>query len=329
MDAKVMKTRAIYVTRHGSHAYGLNTAQSDLDIKGVLIGPESHYLGYLNRVEQIEERDPNDLVIYEFTKFMKLAADCNPNIIEVLHTDEKDILYSNGFGEELRTMRNMFLSQKAKHTFSGYAMAQLKRMKNHHEWMKNPPAAPKNRQDLHLPPNKNWCDAIEKSLADGAYLPISDVENELLSVERKWRKDSEKFAHYQEWLKGRNEKRHELEAKHGYDTKHGMHLVRLMRMGNEILTQGKVFVKRPDREELLAIRNEGIWSYEKIVKYAEDMDILLQQIYVSGKSPLPKEPDRNKLDLLCTDFIGRALNMQKSIYNHPQWGKKPWDGAVK
>jgi hypothetical protein len=32
-------------------------------------------------------------------------------------------------------------------------------------------------------------------------------------------------------------------------------------MGYEILTQGKVIVKRPDREEILAIKN-GAWSYE-------------------------------------------------------------------
>lgn len=325
MDAKVLKSRAILVVRHGSHAYGLNTAQSDLDIKGVLFAERDHYLGYLNRVEQIEEREPNDLVIYEFTKFFKLASDCNPNIIEILFTDEADTLFINGFGEELRLMRKLFLSQKAKHTFSGYAMAQLKRMKNHHAWMKNPPTAPKTREELGLPQNKNWVDALESQILKGNVNPqhLPAEEHAMLHKERDWRKASEAFANYKEWLAGRNEKRHELEAKFGYDTKHGMHLVRLMRMGHEILTEGKVIVKRPDREELLAIRNNGIWSYEQIVEYAEKMDKQLTEIYTSGKSPLPKEPERRMLDIFCVTAVQRALD------NHMMWGKKCWDGTVK
>lgn len=55
------------------------------------------------------------------------------------------------------------------------------------------------------------------------------------------------------------------------NTKHAMHLVRLLRMGEEILSEGVVRVKRPDAEELLSIRN-GAWSYEKLLEYADKMD---------------------------------------------------------
>lgn len=303
MDAKKLKSRAIYVTKHGSHAYGLNTPTSDLDIKGVLIAERPHYLGFLHRVEQIEERDPNDLVIYELTKFFKLAADCNPNIIEVLWTEPEDILYMNSDGDALRDLRADFLSQKAKFTFSGYAMAQLKRMKNHHSWMKNPPTPPKSRAELGLPQNKDWGDWIE--LADRDNVSVADIRK--WETEKEWREDSKKWAHYQEWLAGRNVKRHELEAKFGYDTKHGMHLVRLLRMGEEILKTGKVNVKRPDREELLAIRNNGIWSYEQMVEYAEQKDRELDLIYKLGTSPLPKEPNRKMLDDACQELVWGCL----------------------
>ncbi|AEZ66297.1 hypothetical protein phiTE_131 [Pectobacterium phage phiTE] len=39
-------------------------------------------------------------------------------------------------------------------------------------------------------------------------------------------------------MKNRNAARHELEEKFGYDTKHAMHLVRLLRMSQEILETG-------------------------------------------------------------------------------------------
>ena len=62
-----------------------------------------------------------------------------------------------------------------------------------------------------------------------------------------------------------------LEAAHGYDTKHGAHLVRLLRMGREIVETGSVHVWRGDRDadELLAIR-AGAWSYDRLMRTRRD-----------------------------------------------------------
>lgn len=75
---------------------------------------------------------------------------------------------------------------------------------------------------------------------------------------------------------------------HG-NTKHAMHLVRLLRMGKEVLTTGEVLVKRPDAQELLAIRN-GAWEYDDLVKYAEDMDKEIQEV-LYPKTHLRKYPN--------------------------------------
>ena len=97
----------------------------------------------------------------------------------------------------------------------------------------------------------------------------------------KWNKQlykeaKENHRKYWEWKDNRNETRSELEEEHGYDTKHAMHLVRLLRMGEEILTEGIVRVKRPDAEELLAIRN-GAWKYEELLEWAEMMDARIRK----------------------------------------------------
>lgn len=85
----------IYKCKHGSQAYGTNTSESDLDVKGIAIAPLDYYLGFAKRFEQSEEcvskGGAQDRVIYDIQKFFKLAADCNPNIIEVLFCDEEDI----------------------------------------------------------------------------------------------------------------------------------------------------------------------------------------------------------------------------------------------
>ena len=100
-----------------------------------------------------------------------------------------------------------------------------------------------------------------------------------------------------------------MEQKFGYDGKHAGHLVRLLRMGKEILTTGEVIVKRPDAEELRAIRN-GAWTYEELTKYTNSMERELNLLYESGKSPLPRSPDFNKLEQLCVDLIEEFYGTQ-------------------
>lgn len=74
-------------------------------------------------------------------------------------------------------------------------------------------------------------------------------------------------------------KRHADFEEHQLDYKHAMHLVRLLRMGYEAVTQGEILVKRPDAKELLDIRF-GKKSYEEIVAYAEEME---RKVFEEGK----------------------------------------------
>ncbi len=98
-----------------------------------------------------------------------------------------------------------------------------------------------------------------------------------------YEKNKENHKNYWEWKKNRNEVRNQLEEKHGYDTKHALHLIRLMRMAEEILTGQGVIVKRPDAKELLDIRN-GAWGYDDLIKYAEDKDKhILNVLYPNTK----------------------------------------------
>lgn len=74
----------IFETVHGSRAYGLDRAGSDLDLKGVIVGPPEWYFGRSGGPEQIEHSA--DHVQYELRKFFRLCAGANPTVIEVLFT---------------------------------------------------------------------------------------------------------------------------------------------------------------------------------------------------------------------------------------------------
>lgn len=90
--------------------------------------------------------------------------------------------------------------------------------------------------------------------------------------------DKDEHKHYWDWKRNRNETRSELEEQFGYDTKHASHLIRLLRTGYEILTEGIVKVKRPDAAELLDIRH-GKYTYDEILANADELDSKIKTAY--------------------------------------------------
>ncbi|MFW6031677.1 MAG: DNA polymerase beta superfamily protein [Myxococcota bacterium] len=296
----------IFLALHGSKAYGTDLPESDTDYKGVAVPPERYFLGFARGFEQAEKSEP-DTVVYDVRKFFKLAADCNPNIIEVLFVGDRAVVSSTPEGDMLRGSASLFLSRKARHTFSGYAHSQLKRIRTHRRWLLDPPKAPPSRSEYGLPEgrkalNHTAMGAFDEMIAAGHRFTGSLMET--LRAEKAYAQALREWQQYERWKRSRNPARAELEARHGYDTKHAMHLVRLLRMCEEILSGKGVIVRRPDREELLAVR-AGAWTFEDLMEWAEAQDARCKELY--DTSPLPHSPDREALDALCMEVVRRRL----------------------
>lgn len=86
--------------------------------------------------------------------------------------------------------------------------------------------------------------------------------------------------------------------------KHAMHLIRLLRMGKEIIEDGKVNVKRPDAKELKLIRL-GKVSLEDIM--GEAGELLVEVDNATARSPLPIKPDRDGAEKLMVELIRLRL----------------------
>lgn len=119
-----------------------------------------------------------------------------------------------------------------------------------------------------------------------------------------------------------NPKRAKLVEQFGFDTKDAAHVVRLMRMGLEIIEGKGVIVKRPDAEELLSIR-AGAWEPEKIFTYAGEMEAKIQEAMKTCKLPL--EPDEVLVDSLCTAIVQASFDHEIKVpvmqtgFQHQEW----------
>lgn len=369
MNLNWLKDRLIYLTLHGSQAYGLATKTSDVDVKGIVIPPVEVENDLFQRFEQAENnpwvestfsflKNPHnpkfESTVYSLKKFIGLAANVNPNIIELLWTDSTQQYVFVKPMDMLVGNRDLFLSSKAKFTFSGYAYAQLAKIERHRKWIVEGELQKPNRKDFGLPeitprgfdevhkyvkqkleewnlskipmdemsrnelketvwelitevsnasvtwdnwPEVYWLSAQEKLVHD---LGLSEEVSRLIQAEYAYKRAVEKYQSWENWKKNRNPERAKLEEKSGYDTKHASHLIRLLRMGYEILTEKKVIVSRPDKEELLSIK-KGAWTYEKVMEYAEKMQKKLDDCYKT--TTLPKSVDFVKINNLYNNMV--------------------------
>lgn len=139
---------------------------SDSDYRGVFVADPDTKLGMSNHIEQIEVKKgkdgtvpkdqqalikelneklgmdmplDEDIALYEVKKFIGLALENNPNIMDLLFADDDAVLYSNKKGKKLLKNKDIFISKKTKFTFSGYAISQLQRIKGHNKWINKYP----------------------------------------------------------------------------------------------------------------------------------------------------------------------------------------------
>jgi predicted nucleotidyltransferase len=115
----------IYRVVAGSRAFGLATDTSDEDRRGVYLPPADWHWCLDKPPEQVDLKgDGVEEVVWEVEKFLRLALNGNPNILEVLWAPV--VLHADETGRELRAMRSSFLSRRLHRTYSGYVASQFR-----------------------------------------------------------------------------------------------------------------------------------------------------------------------------------------------------------
>lgn len=335
----------------GSRAYGLNTPQSDMDLKGVFLLPQQMFYG-LHYTEQVNNKT-NDEVYYELKRFIDLLSKNNPNILELLATPDDCVRFRHPVMELVKP--EFFLSRLCRETFAGYAVSQIRKARGLKKRIVNP--VEEERKSVvdfcyvvsgqgsvelnHWLEQKGWlqedCGLVNiphmrsvYALYHKSQLSESEVKGivsgsdandvSLTSIEKgidpvavmSFNKDGyssycRDYREYWDWVKERNEERyrHTLNNGKNYDAKNMMHTFRLLNMAEEIAKEGRLHVRRRDRDFLLKIRS-GVFSYEDLVKQANEKIDRMDEWYQA--SDLPDSPDLLQAEALL-------VHMRKMVYN--------------
>ncbi len=132
----------IFEAISGSNAYGLQTPESDIDIKGVFLLPKEDFYS-MNYIKQIND-ETNDTVFYELGRFLELLSVNSPNILELLNTPEDSIIYKHPYFNMIS--KDTFISKLCKNSFGKYAISQIKKSKGLNKKIMNPMS--KDRQSV-------------------------------------------------------------------------------------------------------------------------------------------------------------------------------------
>lgn len=303
----------------GSHSYGTNVETSDVDIRGVAMNSFTDLIGTTN-FEQREDKE-TDTVIYGFKKFIHLASNCNPNIIEMLFVEPEHVLYANELGKLLLENRYLFLSQKAEYTFGGYAHSQLNRLNNAlvrngkiltpketqeqiNRSITNAVRSFENRFNVKEGDLKTYVDLDEDSNYD-IFIDFNLKGTKLGQLVEMMEQLSNIKRDYQKTVGPKNKKKDNIHL-----NKHMMHLIRLYYMACEILEDGNLHTFRKEEHDMLmAIRNGAYRTPTGRVKksFYTLLNSLEERLMEAKKTTgLPRAVNKKLISDFMTDVFKKA-----------------------
>ncbi|NJL20437.1 MAG: nucleotidyltransferase domain-containing protein [Leptolyngbyaceae cyanobacterium SM1_3_5] len=115
----------IYRCVVGSRAYGLDTADSDVDRCGIYLPPADLHWSLYGLPEQLENKVAQECY-WELQKFLVLALKANPNVLECLYTPLVET--ATPIAQELLQVRSIFLSKLVYQTYNSYVLSQFKKL---------------------------------------------------------------------------------------------------------------------------------------------------------------------------------------------------------
>jgi hypothetical protein len=305
----------------GSHAYGTQIKDSDLDIRGITLNSKEDLLGINRNFEQFTHEE-TDTVIYSFNKMIKLLCEMNPSICEIMGLKPWQYLYLSPIGKEIIDHKELFISRRCIFTFGGYANQQLYKLTQ-----KSTVAMDLDDLERHI---LRTLEDMQTNFSDRFNLSKDNYMKLYIDKSNQEERETEIFmdvnmTHYplRDYLSMWNDlknttsqytvlgKRNKRALDKGKIGKHMMHLVRLYHMCFEILEKHEINTYREsDIEELIAIRNgKYIIGDDKIsedfFEYVNELEKKLA--YDKENTDLPEKPNYKEIEEFTISVNERAV----------------------
>ena len=319
MDAKVIANEnCILKYEVGSKLYGTDTPTSDTDYSGIFIANKEYYFGLFS-IDQVDvseqsklesgknDTDAIDFTLYEIRKFIRLATDNNPNILEQLFVPENKIIHSTKYGMQLLENSNIFPHQGLYHRFVGYAHSQKKKMcikTEHYNKLEEVVGFLQSTEN-----HKEKVETIVPQLKSKFNLHTEDIVLEHNYIQHNVIVGDSKIpfdftiAKAMEGLGGRIKifsNRKELVSRYGYEVKFGSHVIRLLDEALELITTGKVKFPLRNADMIRDIKC-GKYTLEQLYAIADKLEKEIEVALVTCN--LPTHPNTEKINKLLISTI--------------------------
>lgn len=293
-----IKGKIILLMVGGAHAYGVATADSDIDLRGITIEDPEEIYGLVEKDFFVDKE--TDTVLYRLQKAVQLLLKNNPNMLEILCCDDQHLLHLSPEGKLLRDNAYLFLSANVVKAFGGYANDQLKRAKNGLLMAANADANEK-EQDMIKNLNKMMLHLQEKYKLPEQGLRLYLAPSERADLEEEIHMDFN-LLHYplRDFVAinselnnavrqyGKLNHRNREKTKENI-FKHLSHLVRVLITGIEILEEKKVQIFREKEKDLLLGIKVGQYALEDIFTLVDELEERFH--YAKQNHSLPPKPD--------------------------------------
>lgn len=316
---KNLGKNVIIITLGGSHAYGTDNENSDLDIRGCALNSKMQILTNENFEQFVNEE--TDTTIYAFNKLVSLLSSVNPNTIEMLGNKPEHYFYVHPIGQELIDNAHLFLSKRASYSFGGYATAQLRRLEN-----KSNRLVGQEQLENYI---YNTLQHVSDNFEEKYGIPAGQIR---LYIDKAVNPDmvteifmDSNLKHYpvrdytEMWAELKNViksyknigARNNKAIEHNKLGKHMMHLIRLYMMCLDILENEKIVTYREAEHDLLMdIRNGKFLDDDKqpIPEFYEMINDYEKRLeYAKNNTSLPDKPDYKKINEFVASVNERVV----------------------
>jgi hypothetical protein len=309
--------------RFGSHLYGTDTPDSDLDIKGVFMPSYEDIL--LNRVPKDINLDTNksseknsaedvDESYYSLHYFIELACKGETVAIDMLHANEKNIIESSPTWDRIVANRDLFYTKNLK-SFVGYCRKQASKYGVKGSRLavaKEVLGLLKDSENIVVNLSNIWSMLPEDKEHTFKH-PADKAHNDLRMYEVCGRKMQETakipyaISIVEKFVEAYGERARKAEANEGIDWKAVSHAIRAAIQIRSILTEGTINFPLKEADFLKKVKAGELHYKDDVAPLLDDMISEVEEL--TKVSTLPEKVDRRFWD----EFLIRAIEEEYLI----------------